>query len=187
MKLLLALGNPGDRYCDTRHNAGWWLADHLVSRWKLGPFRVGNGFASAQGRLGDEIVFVAKPLVFMNLSGRVLPQLLNGESVNPKLDLLVLVDDVSLTPGNFRLRSQGSAGGHNGLASVETALGTRSYSRLKIGVGAPPTSEIDLSEWVLAAPRDHEEQLILESFDRMAEAVERWVADGVVSAMNEFN
>ncbi|TFG66171.1 MAG: aminoacyl-tRNA hydrolase [Gemmatimonadales bacterium] len=187
MKLLLALGNQGDRYRDTRHNAGWWLADHLVSRWQLEPFHASNGIASTQGRLGDEAVLVAKPLTFMNLSGRVLPQLLDGRSVDPESDLLVLVDDVSLPPGSFRLRAHGSAGGHNGLGSVEAVLESRSFSRLRIGVGAPPSTQIDLAEWVLAAPQDNEEQLVLESFDRMAEAVEWWVADGAASAMNEFN
>ena len=187
MKLLLALGNPGDRYRDTRHNTGWWLADYLVSRWRLGSFCVDNGVATIQGYLKDEAVLVAKPLAFMNLSGRVLPRLLDGLSVEPESGLLVLVDDVSLPPGGFRLRAQGSAGGHNGLGSVESALGSRSYARLRIGVGAPPSSEIDLAEWVLAAPRDNEEQLILECFDRMAEAVEWWVTKGVASAMSEFN
>ncbi len=187
MKLLFALGNPGDRYRDTRHNAGWWLADHLVSRWKLESFRIDGGIATAHGRVESEAVLVAKPLAFMNLSGRVLPRLLDGQSVDPESDLLVLVDDVSLPPGAFRLRAQGSAGGHNGLGSIESALDSRSYARLRIGVGAPPSTEIDLAEWVLAAPRDSEEQLVLESFDRMARSIEAWVAEGVASAMNEFN
>ena len=187
MKLLLALGNPGDRYRDTRHNAGWWLADHLASRWRLGSFRADNGVATVEGRLGDQHVLVAKPLAFMNLSGRVLPRLLDGRSIEPETDLLVLVDDVSLPPSAFRLRARGSAGGHNGLGSVESALDSRSYARLRIGVGAPPSSEIDLAAWVLSAPRDNEEQLILECFDRIAEAVEWWIAEGVTSAMNEFN
>lgn len=187
MKLLLALGNPGDRYRDTRHNAGWWLADHLASRWRLGSFRAEDGVATAEGRLGDRAVLVAKPLAFMNLSGRVLPRLLDGRSVEPETDLLVLVDDVSLPPGSFRLRATGSAGGHNGLGSVESALDSRSYARLRIGIGAPPSTEIDLAEWVLAVPRDDEEQSVLERFDRMAEAVEWWIAEGVASAMNEFN
>lgn len=187
MKLILGLGNPGDRYRDTRHNAGWWLADHLVSRWELGSFRIDDGIATARGRVEDEAVLIAKPLAFMNLSGRVVPRLLDAQLVDPKSELLVLVDDVSLPPGSFRVRAQGSAGGHNGLGSVESALGSRSYARLRVGVGAPSSSEIDLAAWVLSAPRDNEEQLILESFDRMAEAVEWWIAEGVTSAMNEFN
>lgn len=187
MKLLFALGNPGDRYRDTRHNVGWWLADHLVSRWKLGPFRAGNGILTAEGRVGDQPVLVAKPLVFMNVSGRMLPQLLDEKPVNPEADLLVLVDDVSLPPGTFRLRARGTAGGHNGLSSVELALESRFYARMRIGVGAPPSAEIDLAEWVLAVPRDDEEQSVLERFDRVAEAVEWWIAEGVESAMNEFN
>ena len=187
MKLLFALGNPGDRYRDTRHNAGWWLADHLVSRWKLGPLRARHGILSADGRLGDQSVLVAKPLVFMNLTGRMLPRLLDGKSVDPETDLLVLVDDASLPPGSFRLRARGTAGGHNGLSSVESALESQFYARMRIGVGAPPSAEIDLAEWVLAVPRDDEEQLVLERFDRMAEAVECWIAEGVESAMNEFN
>jgi PTH1 family peptidyl-tRNA hydrolase len=101
--------------------------------------------------------------------------------------MLVLVDDVSLTPGSFRIRGRGSAGGHNGLSSVEDALESREYARLRIGVGGPPSDEIDLAAWVLHAPSDAEEQLVLESFDRMAEAIEVWMADGVESAMNKFN
>lgn len=187
MKLLLALGNPGDKYRDTRHNAGWWFADHLVKRWAFGSFQVTDGIATTQGKVGDVAVLIAKPLTFMNLSGRALRPLVAGRSVSPESDLLVLVDDVSLPPGSFRLRAQGSAGGHNGLSSIERSLGSRSYARMRIGVGAPPSSEIDLAEWVLATPRDHEEQLVLESFDQMATAVKLWVAEGVDTAMNEFN
>ena len=187
MKLLFALGNPGDRYRDTRHNAGRWLADHLVVRWKLGSFRRTDESESVEGIVAGQPVRVVKPRGYMNLSGRVLPGLLAETSIEPGRDLLVLVDDVSLPPGSFRIRGRGSDGGHNGLSSVEEALGSREYARLRIGVGAPPSDEIDLAEWVLHAPSDAEEQSVLESFDRMATAVEEWMADGVESAMNKFN
>ena len=187
VKMLFALGNPGDRYRDTRHNAGRWLADHLARRWKLGAFRRTDGSESVEGAAAGHAVRVVKPRGYMNLSGRVLPGLLADTPVQPGQDLLVLVDDVSLPPGSFRIRGHGSAGGHNGLSSVEDALESREYARLRIGVGGPPSDEIDLAEWVLHAPSGSEEQLVLESFDTMAEAVELWMADGVESAMNEYN
>jgi len=187
VKLLLALGNPGDRYRDTRHNAGWWLADHLASRWGLGRFQPADRMATVEGRVRTEQVLIVKPLTFMNLSGRAMADILRRRPVEPDADMLVLVDDVSLPPGGFRLRAKGSAGGHNGLASVESALDSQAYARLRIGVGGPPSSEVDLAEWVLAAPRDDEEHRILERYDRMAEAVEWWIAEGIESAMNEFN
>lgn len=187
MKLLFALGNPGARYQDTRHNAGRWLADHLVHRWGFGPFRPADGSLSVEGNVAGRAVRIVKPRGYMNLSGRTLPGLLSEIPAEPARDLLVLVDDVSLPPGSFRIRGRGSAGGHNGLASVEEAVGSQDYARLRIGVGAPPSSEIDLAEWVLHAPGEADEQLVLESFDTMAAAVEVWMADGVESAMNQFN
>jgi PTH1 family peptidyl-tRNA hydrolase len=123
----------------------------------------------------------------MNRSGRVLPRLLEAHAAAPAGDLLVLVDDVALPPGTFRLRARGSAGGHNGLASIEEALGSREYARLRIGVGSPGRSGVDLADWVLAAPSAAEESALLERMDAMAEAVECWLAGGIEPAMNRFN
>lgn len=132
-------------------------------------------------------MLVAKPLGYMNRSGGVLPRLLEERGADAAADLLVLVDDVSLPPGTFRIRARGSAGGHNGLASIQEALGSREYARLRIGVGSPGHPDIDLSDWVLAAPRGDEESEVLEAMGRMAEAVECWLAEGVEPAMNRFN
>lgn len=137
--------------------------------------------------MGDEAVCLAKPLAYMNRSGRVLPRLLETHDVRPAGDLLVLVDDVALPPGTFRLRARGSAGGHNGLTSIEDALGSRDYARLRIGVGSPDRPEVDLADWVLAAPGAAEESAVLEQMDPMAEAVECWLAEGIEPAMNRFN
>lgn len=123
----------------------------------------------------------------MNRSGRILPGLLDEHALEPADDLLVLVDDIALPPGSFRLRGRGSSGGHNGLASIERTLETREYARLRIGVGSPEDDDIDLADWVLAPPRDDEESAVLEAMDEMSEAVECWLAEGVESAMNRFN
>jgi PTH1 family peptidyl-tRNA hydrolase len=186
LKILLALGNPGARYRDTRHNAGWWLADRLCVSWSLPPFDLRGLVASSDGIVGEEAVRILKPLTYVNRSGSVLEELLAGAALRVE-DLMVLVDDVSLEPGRFRLRAQGSAGGHNGLASIETALGTREYARLRIGVGRPHDSRIDLAEWVLAPMGDADEESVLLAFAEMENALECWMAEGIEYSMSRFN
>jgi PTH1 family peptidyl-tRNA hydrolase len=187
LKVILALGNPGERYRDTRHNAGWWLADHLAVRWSFPPFRPSGPEASSDGRVRGTAVRVVRPLTYMNRSGRALERYAQLPDFRAVADLLVLVDDAALPPGSFRLRARGSAGGHNGLASVESVLGSSEYGRLRIGVGAPPHPEVDLAAWVLAAPSPAEEEAVLETFERSAQAIECWVAEGIEPAMNAFN
>ncbi len=185
MKTLLALGNPGARYRDTRHNVGWWLADRLCVAWSLPAFRAQGLAAATAGRVGDTSARLVKPLTYVNRSGRVVEKLRSEGLSSPHL--LVLVDDASLPPGTFRLRARGSAGGHNGLLSIEGTLGTREYARLRIGVGRPHDSRIDLAEWVLAPMSDAEEEQVLLAFGDMVSAVECWLAEGIETAMNRFN
>jgi len=187
MNLILALGNPGDRYRDTRHNAGWWLADHLTKRWSLGPFKQVGPEASVVGPVDGHEVRIIKPMTYMNRSGRVLSKYLAVQGFRFEEDLLVVVDDAALPPGRFRLKGRGSAGGHNGLQSIEEALDSREYPRLRIGVGAPTHPDLDLADWVLAVPRSRDEEAILEQFGRMALAIESWLSEGMESAMNAFN
>ena len=187
MKLLIALGNPGEQYRDTRHNAGWWLADHLVVRWSFDPFRRQGPVAETQGGAAGKDVLLVKPLTYMNRSGRVLRRFRDHEDFRPASDLLVLVDDVDLRPGRFRLRASGSAGGHNGLLSIEAALRSQEFARLRVGVGAPEDRDVDRADWVLAPPGKDEEETVLTAFDRMSEAVECWLSDGAEMAMNRFN
>jgi PTH1 family peptidyl-tRNA hydrolase len=187
MKLILALGNPGDRYRDTRHNAGWWLADHLARRWSLGAFRQVGPEASVDGRVAGHEVRLVKPMTYMNRSGRVLSRYLAVPGFNFEEDLLVVVDEAALPPGRFRIRGRGSAGGHNGLQSIEEVLDSREYARLRIGVGAPTHPDLDLVDWVLGVPSSSDEELILEKFGRMALATESWMTEGPESAMNAFN
>lgn len=186
MKVVAGLGNPGSEYDDTRHNVGWWMADRLAYDWRFGPFRREGRALVVEGTAAGESVRLMKPLTFMNRSGAVLASLRGAEEVDVSRDLLVVVDDAALDVGRVRFRPSGSAGGHNGLRSVEAALGTREYARLRIGVGAPPPGG-DLVEWVLAPMPAEDEEVVLSLLPELTEAVELWIAEGVEAAMNRYN
>ena len=182
----MGLGNPGPEYEDTRHNAGFRLADRLVARWKLPPFRRADRARQTQGSWQSHPVTVLKPQTYMNRSGAALAPLRSLPGFDPSQNLLIVVDDVALPVGRFRLRGAGSAGGHNGLKSIEGVLQRQDYARLRIGVGPQPTGD-DLSDFVLG-PFTAEEREILDGLlDPMSEAVESWLENGIEQAMNDFN
>lgn len=185
-RTVVCLGNPGPEYSATRHNVAWWLADRLADRFDLGRFRREGQASVARGRVEGIPLQVVKPLTYMNLSGRVLRGL--SAKVGPEFvrNLLVAVDEVALEPGRVRFRAGGSAGGHNGLKSVEAALGTQEYARVRIGVGAPPPGA-DRAAWVLSPPSRADRQIILETVDRVVECVAIWAKEGIESAMNRCN
>ena len=183
----MGLGNPGPEYFETRHNAGFRLADHLVARWRLGPLRRGDRARVAEGSWSGHSVRVLQPQTYMNRSGAALAQLLALPDFDPSRDLMILVDDVALPMGRFRLRGAGSAGGHNGLKSVEGVLRRQDYARLRIGVGPVPPDLDGLTDFVLDqfSPEDRE---ILDSLlDPMADAVETWLDEGIEEAMAKHN
>jgi len=138
MKIVMGLGNPGPRYDDTRHNVGWWAADRMAHDWDFGPFRQeGPGLVTGGVVAGQEVLLV-KPTTYMNRSGMALRPHLGREGFSVSRDLMVVVDDATRPAGSVRLRPQGSAGGHNGLKSIEALLGHKEYPRLRIGsVGRP--------------------------------------------------
>ncbi|MGH7523765.1 MAG: aminoacyl-tRNA hydrolase [Gemmatimonadales bacterium] len=185
-KVVVGLGNPGPEYERSRHNAGYLLADFLVARWGIGPYRRADEAVAAAGTQSGVPVRVLKPTTFMNASGDAL-RALRSPTFDPGQDLLVLVDDVAFDPGVFRLRGAGSAGGHNGLKSVEAALRRQDYARLRIGIGAKPLEYDDLADWVLGRMTPADRGALDESLDRMAEAVACWAVDGIERAMNRFN
>ena len=186
LKVIVGLGNPGREYALTRHNVGWWLADALAEAWGLGRFRQEKGAATVTGRVEPHYVRVVKPLTYMNRSGSALLPIARMKAVDVTRDLLVLVDDVALDPGRVRFRPSGSAGGHNGLKSVEQALGTRDYPRLRIGVGQKPPGA-DLADWVLSPmPKSHR-QAVLDRFPELVDAVRLWLDQGTEAAMNRYN
>jgi peptidyl-tRNA hydrolase, PTH1 family len=185
-RIVLGLGNPGAEYASTRHNVGWWLLDRLAAEWGCGRFQRQGGAAAAEGERAGEPVLLLKPLTYMNRSGAVVGPLRGAPGFDLARQLLVVVDDVALPPGRARFRPSGSAGGHNGLRSVEQALGTRDYARLRIGVGEKPPGW-ELSDWVLSPPPAEEREAIVELLPRLVEGVDCWLEEGVEAAMNRFN
>ncbi len=175
MRAVVGLGNPGPEYAATRHNAGYWLADALLARWGLPPFRRGERARFTEGEVDGVPVRLLKPTTYMNASGAALASLRADPAFNPATDLLVLVDEFRIPAGTFRLRSEGSAGGHNGLKSIEAALQSQQYARLRIGVGPLPEGVSDWSEYVLAPFTPEEREQVEAVMPEMIGAVEQWV------------
>jgi peptidyl-tRNA hydrolase, PTH1 family len=183
--VVAGLGNPGSEYAATRHNAGFMLVDRLAGR-QGACFRkdLRRSFTCRLEYQGAEII-LAKPKTYMNLSGTALREILHRYPVNLS-DLLVVYDDVALPLGKIRLRSAGSSGGHKGMQSIIDALGSSEIPRLRIGVltGAPPP---DCSEYVLSNFNRSEREILEETLERAADAVEVVVAEGLDRAMSRFN
>ncbi len=186
MKVVAGLGNPGSQYDDTRHNVGWWAVDRLAFDWRFGPFRRDGTALTSGGRVGSHSFLLVKPLTFVNRSGSVVASLSHDHQLDVGRDLLVVVDDVALEVGHLRMRASGGAGGHNGLKSVEAALGTQDYARLRIGVGPPPVG-LDLTEWVLSPMPPEDEDVVVELLPLLASGVEAWSDEGVEAAMRRLN
>jgi len=163
------------------------LADHLARRWKLEPFRRVPAAREARGRVLEQDVVLAKPTTYMNRSGGALAPYTALPGFDPATHLLILVDDFALPVGRFRLRGAGSAGGHNGLKSIEAALRRQDYARLRIGIGPLPPGTRDTADFVLAPFEPAEREAIDALLDPMAEAVECWLTEGIEPAMNRFN
>lgn len=191
MKLIVGLGNPGREYEGTRHNVGWWVLDHLADVWHMQGWRKDGDARVSAGAVAGQKVRLVKPLTYMNLSGAVLRPYLRRESWDFEKDLLVVLDDAALPLGTFRFRARGSHGGHNGLRSIEGALGSRDYARLRVGVGPPPAPrggrKVDLAKFVLAPLSRAERAVIEELRQELAEAIETWVREGIDKTMNVFN
>lgn len=189
MKIVMGLGNPGPEYERTRHNVGWWVVDHLADVWRFGSWKKDGESRVASGLVDGQRVRLVKPLTFMNLSGAVLRPYLRRENWDKTRDLLVVVDEVALPVGAFRIRSKGSAGGHNGLKSVEGALNSQDYARLRLGVGPEDASRRrgDLADYVLSDFGKRDETLVRDLIPTLAEVAETWLKEGAEAAMNKFN
>ena len=189
MKVIVGLGNPGPEYERTRHNVGWWVVDHLADVWRFERWKKDGDARVVSGTVAGERVRLVKPQTYMNLSGAVLRPYLRRETWKTSADLLIVVDEVALPVGSFRIRARGSAGGHNGLKSIEGALGTQDYARLRIGVGPedPARRKGDLADYVLSDFGKRDEKLVRELFPDLTELTETWLKEGAEIAMNKFN
>lgn len=190
MKVIVGLGNPGREYAATRHNVGWWLIDHLADVWHFDGWKKDTNSHISNGLVAGVRVRLVKPQTYMNLSGQALKNFVRRPFWSPAKDLLIAVDEVQLPVGRMRIRPRGSAGGHNGLKSVEHALGTQEYARLRIGVG--PSEErkgiySNLADFVLAPFARDEREDILALMPQLTSTVETWLKEGVESAMNQHN
>jgi peptidyl-tRNA hydrolase, PTH1 family len=182
MKAVVGLGNPGTEYARTRHNVGFEVVDELARRWTVVLKKWKSVANTAVVR--DHDVVLARPRTYMNESGQAIQAIMAFYRIQPA-DLLVVVDEAQLPLGKLRLRATGSAGGHNGLKSVVEHIGD-GFPRLRIGVDRGDRSW-DLSDRVLSRFPAHEWDVIEQSVKRAADAVETFLADGVMAAMNRFN
>jgi len=188
VKVIVGLGNPGKEYERTRHNVGWWVVDHLADVWRLEGWRRDGEARVVGGNVGGSPVRLVKPQTYMNLSGAVLRPYLRRSGWSPQQDLLVVLDEAALPLGSFRFRARGSSAGHNGLKSIEGALGHQDYARLRIGI-APPAgrSRGDLADYVLSAFGKVETAVVKELMPTFVEAIELWMKEGIEIVMNRFN
>lgn len=184
--LIVGLGNPGKEYAATKHNCGFraidLIADSLGCKIDKAKFQGLYGQTIYQGTK----IYLLKPQTYMNLSGRSVVQLSAYFNIPPQR-IIVLFDDISLEPGRLRIRGDGSAGGHNGIKSIISELGSQDFPRVKIGVGAKPHKDADLADWVLSGFTAAEEKALSVSLKNAAEAALCIVDKGVYEAANRFN
>lgn len=184
--LAVFLGNPGPKYSMTRHNAGFMTADTLEKSKGVAINKLRFQSLTARCELGGQQALLLKPQTYMNLSGQAVAKAAAYYKTPPDR-ILVVSDDVSLPVGKLRIRQKGSAGGHNGLKSIIQCLGTDTFPRVKIGVGAPPHPDYDMADWVLGVFRNQDAVDIQAACRQAAEAVECYIRLGPEAAMNRYN
>ncbi|MCL6445962.1 MAG: aminoacyl-tRNA hydrolase [Alicyclobacillus sp.] len=187
MKLVVGLGNPGEKYANTRHNAGFWVIDALAERAGIHCSKQKWQSLIGEGRIGGELVLFCKPQTYMNLSGEAVREICHFYTdLHLAEDLIVVYDDMDLPTGTLRLRQQGSAGGHNGMKSIITELGTERFPRVRLGIGRPEPGR-DVISHVLQPFPSAERPVVDDMVARAADAVEFALQHSFTLAMNRFN
>jgi PTH1 family peptidyl-tRNA hydrolase len=192
MKLIVGLGNPGRDYVNNRHNVGFKCVDLFAREHGISLTQRGARSKLGTGEIANTRIVVAKPQTFMNLSGEAVSALVRRYNLSPE-DVLVIHDDLDLPLGKIRIREKGSSGGHKGLKSIFSHLGTQDFPRIRVGIApaegsdsaAPP--EVDAVEHVLSDFTDAEKTVMRDVYPRVAAAIECVLTEGIAAAMNKYN
>ncbi len=184
--VIVGLGNPGDKYEKTRHNAGFRVIDLLAETLNVTVWKSKFQSLVADTEYKGKKLLLVKPQTFMNNSGSAVSEIVKFYKL-PVDRLIIISDDVSMDAGRLRIRASGSHGGHNGLKDITQLLGTDAIARIKVGMGQKPTPEYDLANWVLGKPSPDDEKKITEAEISSSKAVLITVTDGINAAMNNCN
>ncbi len=185
MHIIIGLGNPGDKYQATRRNIGWDAVTRISDDYRI-PLKAARHKAiCGMGFIEGEKVILAQPLTYMNLSGECVRELVDYYKVSPE-DIIVIFDDTGLDVGQLRIRKKGSAGGHNGIKSIISHLGTDAFPRIKVGIGERP-KDWDLADYVLSRFMDGEQPLIRQALKDVSDACKIMLVSGIDTAMNTYN
>ena len=186
MRIIVGLGNPGEKYSHTRHNVGFDVIDMLSQKLDIPVKKLKCRATIGEGMVGGEKIVLIKPQTFMNLSGLTVSDALSWYKAEPK-DVLLIVDDIDLPLGQVRIRAKGGPGTHNGLRHIVHCTGTGDFPRVRVGVGAPPP-EWDLADWVLSKYADEAaRKTAFDAYMLAAEAALCWAEHGIDLAMNRYN
>ena len=186
MFIIAGLGNPTKQYEGTRHNAGFEVIDRLSEKYNIDVGTKKHRALIGKGVIAGQKVILAKPQTYMNLSGESIRSLLDYYKIDEEQELLIIYDDISLNPGQIRIRAKGSAGGHNGIKNIIAHLGSQVFPRIKVGVGEKPRGR-DLADYVLGHFSKEEKVLMEEGYDNAVHAAEMIVSGSVEAAMNEYS
>lgn len=186
MFIIVGLGNPTSQYAGTRHNIGFDVIHYLSEKYQI-PLDFNKHKAiCGKGYIEGQKVILAQPQTYMNLSGESVRELVDYYKIDPKEELVVIYDDISLDVGQLRIRGKGSAGGHNGIKSILSHLGDQVFPRIKVGVGDKPKGW-DLADYVLGHFSKEEAEQVEKGIEQAAEAVKVIMAEGINQAMNQYN
>lgn len=186
MFVIVGLGNPEKKYEGTRHNIGFAVIDALADKYNISIKDKKHKALCGTGVIEGIKVMLVKPLTYMNLSGDSVADVMNFYKLDPEEDMLVVYDDISLAPGNIRVRKKGSAGGHNGIKSIIARCGTQNFMRVRVGVGEKPEGW-DLADHVLGHFSDEDSRLVREAVDDAIGAIVMMSRGDVDQAMNNYN
>lgn len=186
MFVIVGLGNTGEQYVKSRHNAGFQCVKYLADRHGLTFGEKQSKARIAAGTIAGARVVLVKPFTFMNASGEAVAPLARWHKIDPGRELLVIYDDLDLPFGTLRLRASGSAGGQNGMKSIIQMLGTQEFARLRVGIGRPPEGW-DARDYVLGNWSREQTEALSDIYSRVADATELFIREGIIAAMNRFN